>query len=114
VRLGDNYLSSASQGKNFVIDALKVAPAGAAPDGGAGGVGGGAAGSTGSGGWGTGGTGGGISQVGGTTGTGGAGASTTEATDEGGCGCRAAPRSRPWAALVLLGFAALVLSRRRR
>jgi len=114
VRLGDNYLSSASQGKNFVIDALKVAPAGAAPDGGAGGVGGGAAGTTGTGGWGTGGSGGGISQVGGTTGAGGAAASTTEAGDEGGCGCRAAPRSRPWTALVLLGFAALALSRRRR
>ena len=41
VRLGDNFLSASNQGKNFVIDALKVVPTAHDPDAGSGGPDGG-------------------------------------------------------------------------
>lgn len=102
VRLGDNYSSSASQGKTFVMDALKVAPAGAPPDGGAGGQAGASAGGaagTSSGGWGATGSGG-LSQIGGNAGSG-ASAATTPADDEGGCACRSASPARGMGAWIL-------------
>lgn len=101
VRVGDNYASAASQGKTFVMDALKVAPA-SAGSGGHGGAGtGGAGGGNGSGGAGA---------QAGTGGSLGAGGGTTQAEDDLGCACRAGGRSRtsvgfPLAALALAAFA---------
>lgn len=117
VRLGDNYLSAASQGKTFVIDALKISPGAASTDGGVGGAGvGGSSGASGTGGWGWPDSGsGGISQVGGSGGTGAGGNdATTPAADDGGCGCRTPTRSSSRGLLVLaLGALGVGLLRRR-
>jgi len=106
VRLGDNFANPSVQGKTFVIDALRLGPAGSPPpaSGGSAGIGGGG---------GAGGSGG-IVASGGAAGAAAAASGAPEpAGDDLGCACRLG-RERSSSVLALVFSAALGLSYRRR